>query len=130
MSLSVRSVPAAPQPLRDAVTADRAIEDPPDIQQAFQDFVAGTFYRQMLQALRKTQNKPAYFHGGLAEDIFQGYFDQTVAEQLARDHGAALAGPLFAAFAQRLHHKVNASQKGTHFGHGDVTRPVRLPDTG
>ena len=79
-----------------------------DVQQAFQDFVAGTFYRQMLQALRKTQNKPAYFHGGMAEDIFQGYFDQTVSEQLAREHGAALAGPLFTAFAQRLHQNVNS----------------------
>ena len=110
MPPSIRTASADSRPIRSAVTADRTGKGDPEVQQAFQDFVAGTFYRQMLRALRKTQNKPAYFHGGLAEDIFQGYFDQTVAEQLAREHGATLAAPLFAAFAQRLHQNVNASQ--------------------
>ncbi len=74
----------------------------PELRQTFQDFVAGTFYQQMLQTLRKTQSQAAYFHGGQAEQIFQGQLDQQIAEDLARDHGAAFAEPLFNNFAARF----------------------------
>lgn len=74
----------------------------PELRQTFQDFVAGTFYQQMLRTLRKTQGEPAYFHGGQAEQIFQGQLDQQIAEELARDHGAAFAEPLFNSFASRF----------------------------
>ena len=87
--------------LQESVQCGRA--KPSDsLRQAFQDFAAGTFYKEMFKALRRTHDKPAYFHGGMAEDIFQDHLDQQVAEHLASDHGDALAGPLFAAFAQRL----------------------------
>ena len=56
----------------------------------------------MLKALRQTQGQPAYFHGGQAEQIFQSQLDQQVAEDLARDHGAAFAEPLFSSFAARF----------------------------
>lgn len=70
--------------------------------EAFQEFVAGTFYGQMLKALRSTQSKPAYFHGGAAEDVFQAQFDQQIAGDLAREHGAQFAGPLFNAFIRQV----------------------------
>ena len=71
-------------------------------QEAFQEFVAGTFYKEMLKALRSTQNEPAYFHGGYAENVFQGQLDQTIAEDLARTQGAAFSEPLFSAFSQQM----------------------------
>lgn len=71
-----------------------------ETREAFQDFVAGTFYGQMLKALRSTQDKPKYLHGGRAEDMFRAQLDQQISEQLARDHGAALADPLFQSFAR------------------------------
>ena len=81
-------------------------EPPPDEQllfkEAFRDFVAGTFYKQMFKALRSTENKPAYFHGGQVEQIFQAQMDQTVAEDLAKTHGGGLADPLFALYRQRF----------------------------
>ena len=70
-----------------------------EVRERFQDFVAGTFYAQMFKALRDTQNKPAYFHGGQAEEVFRGQLDQILSEQLARDHGQAFAEPLFSAFS-------------------------------
>lgn len=72
------------------------------VKEKFQDFVAGTFYRQMLKSLHGTHQKPAYFHGGQAEEIFQGQLDQQVAENLARSNGAAFSEQLFKAFANRL----------------------------
>ena len=73
-----------------------------DVRQAFQDFVAGTFYKQMLKSLRKTTRPAAYFDGGQAEKIFQGQMDQQIAEDLARDNGAAFSDPLFQTFAAQI----------------------------
>lgn len=71
------------------------------VRETFQEFVAGTFYSQMLKSLHKMHDKPAYFHGGSAEGIFQSQLDQQVAEDLAKQDGAALSADLLSAFAQR-----------------------------
>ena len=72
------------------------------LQQAFQDFFAGTFYKQMFQSLRKMHSKPAYFHGGRAEEMFQSQMDQQVAEDLAREQGSSFSDPMFSVFAQKF----------------------------
>ena len=72
------------------------------LQQAFQDFFAGTFYKQMFQSLRKMHSKPAYFHGGRAEEVFQSQMDQQVAENLARDQGSSFSDPMFSVFARKF----------------------------
>ena len=83
-----------------------AVQQPNDadmqLKEKFQEFVAGTFYAQMLKALHKTHGKPAYFHGGQAEEIFQGQMDQQVATELSKSHGAAFSDPLFATFQNQL----------------------------
>jgi Rod binding domain-containing protein len=71
------------------------------LKQAFTDFVAGTFYQTMMKSLRKLHDKPAYLHGGQAEEFFQAQLDQTVAADLARQHGDRLAEPLWSAFQRR-----------------------------
>ena len=76
----------------------------------FRDFVAGTFYKQMLKSLRQTHGKPAYFHGGQAEEIFQGQLDQQVAENLAKNHGEAFSEPLFQAFSRQVAAKQGGSK--------------------
>ena len=73
-----------------------------ELKQTFQDFVAGTFYRQMLSSLHDGQDKPAYFHGGQAEDIFQSEMDSRIADDLARRDGASFAKPLYAQFAHQV----------------------------
>ena len=72
------------------------------LQDAFQDFFAGTFYKQMFESLRKMHSKPAYFHGGRAEEMFQSQMDQQVAENLARDQGGSFSDPMFSVFAQKF----------------------------
>jgi len=69
--------------------------------QAFQDFAAGLFFSQMLKSLRSGQNKPAYFHGGQAEEMFQSQMDQYITESLAHDHGKAFTEPLFERYQLR-----------------------------
>ena len=71
------------------------------LKEKFQDFTAGTFYKQMLKTLRSSQHKPAYMHGGHAEEVFQGQLDQTITDSLAKSHGKGFAEPLFAAYTLR-----------------------------
>ncbi len=70
----------------------------PELREAFQDFVGQTFFGQMIQALRKTQQESKYFHGGQAERIFQAQFDQTLAEQLSESSADRIADPMFELF--------------------------------
>ena len=70
----------------------------PKLRKAFSSFVGQTFYGQMLSAMRKTVDKPAYFHGGRAEEIFQGQLDQTLSEHLADASADDFIGPMFDLF--------------------------------
>ena len=74
----------------------------PELKKVFQQFAAGTFYREMLAAMHKGQDKPAYFHGGHAEEVFRAELDRHIAEDLAERHGEAFAGPLYDRFSENL----------------------------
>jgi hypothetical protein len=71
---------------------------PDALRQAFDRFVGETFYGQMIGSMRKMTGKPAYFHGGRAEEVFQSQFDQTLAERLAASNAHSFTGPMFRQF--------------------------------
>jgi Rod binding domain-containing protein len=71
------------------------------VREKFQDFVGGTFYKEMLKSLRAAQKPSKYLNGGQAEKIFQGQMDQQIAENLARQYGGPLAAPLFESYARQ-----------------------------
>lgn len=70
----------------------------PDLRKAFDAFVGETFYGQMLEAMRKTQHEPAYFHGGQAEKTFREQLDQTLAQKMAESNTSSFSGPMFELF--------------------------------
>jgi Rod binding domain-containing protein len=72
--------------------------DQPELRKAFDSFVGETFYGQMLEAMRKTQQKPAYFHGGQAEEMFRKQLDQTLATKMAESSASSFTGPMFDLF--------------------------------
>ncbi len=74
-------------------------EDDQELRDAFDSFVGQTFFGQMLSAMRKTLDKPAYFHGGRAEEIFQQQLDQVLGEKLAEASADKFSGPMFELFA-------------------------------
>ena len=65
---------------------------------AFDAFVGQTFYAQLLGAMRDTVGKPAYFHGGRAEEVFQAQLDQVLAEHMTEASAAEFTGPMFDLF--------------------------------
>ncbi len=77
--------------------------DSPELREAFDEFIGTTFYSQMMKAMRETVEKPAYFHGGRAEEVFQSEMDQVVVKDLAKSSGSQLSGPMFELFQLQRH---------------------------
>ncbi len=73
-----------------------------ELKKVFNEFTAGTFYREMLDAMRKGTGKPAYFDGGQAEEIFRAELDRKIADRLVEQHGEQFSKPLFKNFSQQL----------------------------
>ena len=80
---------ASPNPPRNVSENDT------EYREAFDSFVGQVFFGQMLKAMRSTVGKPAYFHGGRAEEIFQQQLDQVVAEKLSDASAEQFSGPMF-----------------------------------
>jgi flagellar protein FlgJ len=104
MSVS-RTPPAAVQAARLHPTAPkpppRKKTDNEELCEAFQSFVGETLFGQLLKAMRKTVGKPAYFHGGRAEEIFQQQLDQVLAEKLSNASAEKFSGPMFELFLMK-----------------------------
>lgn len=94
------------QPSRPAELGRRlqsSTEGDDKLQEAFTDFVGQTFYGQLLGAMRKTVGKPAYFHGGRAEEVFQKQLDQVLSEYMTEASADSFAKPMFELF--QLHQR-------------------------
>ena len=86
----------APAALTDPQPAKAAGQS--ELREVFDDFVGQTFFQQLLGAMRKTVDKPAYFHGGRAEEVFQGQLDQVLSEKMTTATADKLTGPMFDLF--------------------------------
>ena len=94
---ALRSNLAAAKPTSPAPIKFKSGKDA-ELRKAFNSFVGQTFFGQMLKAMRKTVGKPAYFHGGRAEEIFRQQLDQVLGEKLSRASGEKFSGPMFELF--------------------------------
>jgi hypothetical protein len=73
-----------------------------ELKDAFTQFVGQTLFGQTLAAMRKTVDKPAYFHGGHAEEVFQQQMDQHLVEHLTTSAADRFIEPMYELFsAQR-----------------------------
>lgn len=69
-----------------------------EIREQFQAFVGQTLFGQMLKSMRKTLGKPAYFHGGRTEEIFQQQLDQVLAKKISDASSEQFTEPMFELF--------------------------------
>jgi Rod binding domain-containing protein len=67
----------------------------PELRKAFNSFVGEALFGQLLAQMRKTVGKPAYFHGGQAEEIFRGQLDQVLSQRLTESAGHSFSDRLF-----------------------------------
>lgn len=80
------------------ITADATGQHDPALREAFHDFVGQTFFSELIKSYRSTQQPSAYFHGGRAEQIFQGQLDQVLTESLSERTAQTIADPMFELF--------------------------------
>ena len=76
----------------------QAGDDNSELRKAFDSFVGESFYGQLLGSMRKTVGKPAYFHGGRAEEVFRGQLDQLLAGKMSEASASEFTGPMFELF--------------------------------
>ena len=88
-----------------AVGTGDATRNDGEIHEAFDSFVGQLFFGQMLKAMRKTVGKPAYFHGGQTEEIFQQQLDQVLGEKLSEASRHQFSGPMFDLFMANMRHR-------------------------
>jgi Rod binding domain-containing protein len=95
---STSSQVTATMPLRERLTSlspKSASDNTAELRKNFTQFVGEAFYGQMLKSMRATVGKPAYFHGGRAEEVFQGQLDQEMAQHLTETSADKFAEPMF-----------------------------------
>ena len=102
MPLDIQSTPpaavnATASLTKTSRTPDEKGQTPEELKrrETFHEFVGQTFFSQMLGAMRKTVDKPAYFHGGRAEEIFQGQLDQILSEKLTEATAETFSEPMY-----------------------------------
>lgn len=81
-----------------------------ELREKFDQFVGGSLFGQMLKGMRKSLGKPAYFHGGRAEEVFQGQLDQLLVEKLSDASAEQISEPLFELFMANRQGAPEASQ--------------------
>lgn len=69
------------------------------VRKAFVEFAGHSFFSQLISSMRKTVDKPAYFHGGRAETVFQGQLDDKLVDAMTESTADSIAGPMYELFA-------------------------------
>jgi flagellar protein FlgJ len=84
------------RPLKQAaISPEQRLQDAKEVQKTFRMFVGESFFGQMLKSMRSTQGKPAYFHGGQSEEVFQGQLDQELSKVMTEASADTIADPMF-----------------------------------
>jgi|SRR3989304_3772717 len=97
-NLSASIAPSAAQSPPAKIPQWQGTADNSELRKAFDAFVGETFFGQLLRSMRKTVGKPAYFHGGRAEEIFQQQLDQVLAQKVTEASADRFTGPMFELF--------------------------------
>lgn len=72
--------------------------DDSEVREKFTQFAGQTFYGQLMKAMRSTVDKPAYFHGGRGEEVFQGQLDQVLVDRMSKATASTFAEPMYELF--------------------------------
>ncbi|MBM4005343.1 MAG: hypothetical protein FJ295_18965 [Planctomycetes bacterium] len=92
-------IPQLPLPAMPVAPPSAApTNDEPQTRATFVEFAGNTFFGQLMSAMRKTVEKPAYFHGGHAESVFQSQLDQKLVESISEKTADSIAGPMYELF--------------------------------
>lgn len=66
-----------------------------ELKHQFTTFVGQTLFGQLFKAMRSSLGKPAYFHGGRTEEVFQQQLDQVLADRMTLAQGGRYAQAMY-----------------------------------
>ncbi len=81
-----------------------------ELRDRFDQFVGESLFGQMLQSMRKSLGKPAYFHGGRAEEVFQSQLDQLLVEKISDASADQITEPMYELFTANMGQRHEASE--------------------
>ena len=96
----------------------------PILPDAFDQFVGDTFYRQMLKSMRSGTGKPAFLHGGQAEEIFQSQLDELMITDLVKATKDSFSADLF---QQQFPNHIGNTKNMDVTGNQKATKTDSLP---
>jgi Rod binding domain-containing protein len=74
---------------------DPARPENTEAKEKFQEILGELLFGQLLKSMRRTVDKPAYFHGGRAEEVFTQQLDQVLAQKMSQSAGDQFLGPMY-----------------------------------
>ena len=84
------------RPLQNGVASlEQQINDAKELKETFNTFVGESYFGQLLKSMQSTVGKPAYFHGGQAEEVFRGQLNQQMAQDMTAASADQIADPMF-----------------------------------
>lgn len=66
-----------------------------ELKEQFTAFVGQTLFGQLFKTMRSSLGKPAYFHGGRTEEVFQQQLDQVLADRMTLAQGGRYAQAMY-----------------------------------
>jgi Rod binding domain-containing protein len=77
------------------LSEEAKLADAQKLKDVYTEFVGKTFFGQLMKSMRSIVGKPAYFHGGQAEEVFGAQLDQQMAEHMSKASASQIAEPMF-----------------------------------
>jgi len=85
----------AQQATQQPITQSEAEANDQLFRELLHQFIGQTFIGQMLKSMRATQEKNPLFHGGHAEDMYQGLLDMEMTDKLTQATSRTLSEPMY-----------------------------------
>jgi len=95
------------------------------LREKFDQFVGESMFGQMLKSMRKSLGKPAYFHGGRAEEVFQSQLDQLLVEKISDASAEQISEPMFELFAANMGNRHDASELSSFVSEDEAQEAIQ-----
>ncbi|QDU77549.1 hypothetical protein Pan97_46200 [Bremerella volcania] len=95
------------------------------LREKFDQFVGESMFGQMLKSMRESVGKPAYFHGGRAEEVFQSQLDQLLVEKISDASAEQISKPMFELFAANMGNRHDASELSSFVSEDEAQQAIQ-----
>lgn len=94
------------------------------LREKFDQFVGESMFGQMLKSMRESLGKPAYFHGGRAEEVFQSQLDQLLVEKISDASAEQISQPMFELFTANMGNRHEASELSSFVSEDEAQQAI------